>query len=262
MDVKRFKTYSIYWLKVSGLSLQALLSTRLSSFMFIFGKFFRFFFFLWFLTVLNQRLSTLAGYTLNQVIVFFLIFNLFDLLGQFLYRGIYWFRQEIVSGNFDFKLVKPISSLFQILTQHTDFLDLPLLITVIIFLGFKIPAVSNFNLLLFSLLSLNALILLTSIHIIVASIGVLTTEVDHTMWIFRDLATMARVPIDIYIEFIRTFLTYIIPVAVIFTFPAKALYGLLTPLTIIGSLLGTTIFYLLSLKFWRYSLTKYSSASS
>jgi len=262
MVAKRLKTYFIYWLKVSELNLQTLMSTRLSSLMFVFGKFFRFFFFLWFLLILDRKLSTIAGYSLDQVVIFFLIFNFFDLFGQFFYRGIYWFRNEIVSGTFDFKLVKPISPLFQILTQHTDFLDLPLLVTVIIYILIKLPQINNLNLLAFSVLSLNAILLITAIHIFIASIGVITTEVDHTIWIFRDLATMARVPIDFYIEFIRAFLTYIIPIALIFTFPAKALFNLLTPTTIIITLVGSFIFYYLSLRFWHYALTQYSSASS
>jgi ABC-type uncharacterized transport system permease subunit len=64
------------------------------------------------------------------------------------------------------------------------------------------------------------------------------------------------------VEFIRGFLTFIIPVALVYTFPAKAIFGLLNPTTIITGICGLIIFYLLSLKFWHYALTKYSSASS
>jgi ABC-2 type transport system permease protein len=262
MVVKRLKTYFIYWLKVSSLSLQTLLATRLSSIMFIFGKFIRFFFFLWFLSVLRDRLEKIAGYSLDQLIVFYLIFNLFDILGQFFYRGIYWFREEIVSGTFDFKLFKPINPLFQILTQNTDFLDLPLLIVVIIFLITKLSSVPWSYFLVFLIVGFNAFLLMTAAHIIVAAIGVITTEVDHTIWIFRDLSTMARFPIDIYAEFIRGFLTFIIPIALIYTFPAKALFGLLSLPAVIITLLTTSFIYYLALRFWHYSLTQYSSTSS
>src|SRR3989344_1020735 len=232
----RFKTYSKYWLKTSALTLQSLLATRLSSFLFLAGKFVRFFFFLAFLFVLKDRLGTIAGYSLDQVIIFFLVYNLFDLFGQFFYRGIYWFREEIVSGSFDFTLAKPLNPLFQILTAHTDFLDLPLLLA--------------------------AVIIVTAIHIAVAAVGVITTEVDHTIWIFRDLASMGRVPIDIYVESVRAFLTFVVPIALVFTFPAKALLGFLTPVTIAGVLAASVFIWWLSLKFWHYALTQYSSASS
>ena len=262
MDVRRLKTYWFYWLKSSELTLQSLLATRLASVMFIIGKFIRFFFFLWFLLILDKRLQTIAGYTFDQLVIFFLIYNLFDVIGQLFYRGIYWFRDEVISGDFDFKLVKPLSPLFQLLTKRTDFLDLPLLITVIIFLIIKLPTIPSLNILAFAFVSFNALIIITAVHIAVASIGIITTEVDHTMWIFRDLASMARMPINIYVEFIRAFLTYIIPIALIFTLPAQALLNLLSPLTVIISLAVALFIYYLSLKFWRYALTKYSSASS
>ena len=99
---KKLKKYSTYWLKAAGLSLQSLISTRPASLMFMAGKFIRFFFFIWFLVVLEDRIQKVAGYTLDQLITFFLVFNLFDLFGQIFFRGIYWFRADVVSGNFDF----------------------------------------------------------------------------------------------------------------------------------------------------------------
>lgn len=260
--VAKLKTYWYYWIKSSELTLVSLVSTRLSSILFIIGKFARFFLYIIFLLVLKDKIQLVAGYSIDQLITFFLIFNLFDLLGQFFYRGIYWFRSEIVSGNFDYRLLKPISPLFQIMTKHTDFLDLPLLILVIVFLVQKFPQVTSLEFISFGILSLAAMIVLTSIHIIIASIGVMTTEVDHTMWIFRDLSEMAKVPIDIYVAFIRTFLTHVIPIALIFTFPAKSLFGLISTPTMIITVAISLVIYLLSLKFWHYSLTKYSSASS
>jgi len=259
---KRLKIYWLYWLKHSSMSFQTLIATRLASVLFMSGKLIRFFFFFWFLLILKTRLTLVRGYSFDQLIIFFLVFNLFDLISQFFFRGIYWFRQEIIFGTFDFKLVKPISPLFNALTKHTDFLDLPILILVIIMLIIKIPTITPLGLFSFALLSLASLLTITAIHIIVASIGVITTEVDHTIWIFRDLASMGRMPVDIYIDFIRTFLTFVVPIALIFTIPAKALFGLLSLKVIIFSLIASVFIYSLSLLFWRHALTKYSSASS
>lgn len=260
--VAKIKKHYYYWIKSSELTLVSLASTRLSSILFITGKFARFSLHIIFLLALKNNLKLVANYSIDQLITFFLVFNLFDLLGQFLYRGIYWFRTEIISGTFDYRLLKPISPLFQIMTKHTDFLDLPLLLVVITFLVQKFPQTTSLELLTFSLLSLAAMIILTSIHIVIASIGVITTEVDHTMWIFRDLSEMAKVPIDIYVELIRGFLTFVVPIAVIFTFPAKSLFGLISPTTTTITVTASFLIYFLSLKFWHFALTKYSSASS
>lgn len=256
------KKYITYWLRAASLSLQSLTATRPASLMFISGKFIRFFFFIWFLMILELRIQKLAGYTLDQLIIFFLVFNLFDLLGQIFFRGIYWFRNYIVSGNFDLNLSKPLNPLFQVMARHTDFLDIPLFMVIIIFLVMKIYEAPVFQLTNFILVSISGFILITAFHILVAALGVITTEVDHAIMVYRDISSMARFPVDIYTNFIRALLTFVIPIAVAFTFPAKALLSLLSPIWIIFSLCFSLFIFWLSIKFWRYALTQYSSASS
>ena len=244
------------------MSLQALLSSRLSSILFLIGKFARFGLFIGFLLALKSSITDLSGYSFDQLVVFFLIYNLFDLVGQIFYRGIYWFRSEIISGDFDFRLTKPINPLFQILTSYTDFLDIPLLILVLIMLAINWPQVTLVQNLTFVLVSLLSVIILTAVHVLVASIGVITTAVEHTIWIFRDLATMARVPIDIYVNPIRIALTYFIPIGLIFTVPAKVLFGAVSSGFLLLAFALAIGFYLFALGIWRYALTRYASASS
>jgi len=259
MNLKRYFTY---WLKTNELTFESLIADKLSSILFIIGKLIRFLFMLGFLFAIKNRINLVAGYNLDQLIVFFLIYNIFDLVGQFFYRGVYWFRADIISGDLDFKLLKPISPLFQILTSHTDFLDIPQFFLVIIILITRLPYVGLPDVIFFIILSFVSMLILTAVHIFVASIGVITTEVDHIIWIFRSLSGMAQVPVDIYAQAVSAFLTFIIPIGLIFTFPAKVIYGQLHSFTILWTVIFSLILYALSLKFWAYSLKKYSSASS
>jgi ABC-2 type transport system permease protein len=73
---------------------------------------------------------------------------------------------------------------------------------------------------------------------------------------------MGRFPTDIYQKGIQAILTFTIPVVVLVTVPAKALMGLLSWQWVIFSFLISGIFLLGSLKFWKYALRQYSSASS
>ncbi|OGD56375.1 hypothetical protein A3E73_00095 [Candidatus Beckwithbacteria bacterium RIFCSPHIGHO2_12_FULL_47_17] len=258
----RLKVYWLYWLRMSVMTFSSLISTRLASVLFLSGKLVRISLLLLFLLALKDKITLLAGYNVDQLIIFFLVYNIFDLLGQVFYRGIYWYRSEIISGNFDFTLTKPLNPLFQVLVSHTDWLDIPPLILTVIFLSLKLSSVSLAELLSFLLMGLMAMVLVTAIHIFVAAIGVLTTEVDHAIWIYRDLSQMARFPVDIYIETVRLFLTFVIPIGLIFTFPAKALFGVLSWQWATVAIVFTIGFYLLIIKFWQYALKKYSSASS
>lgn len=250
------------WLKSGSLSLETLLATKGASLMYLAGKFIRFYFFLWLLFRLEDQVTKVSGFTINQLIVFFLVFNIFDMFGQIFFRGVYWFRGKVLSGEFDFDLLKPINPLFQVLSQRTDFLDIPLFLIVAAMLAKYLSAANLLTWLLFAFISLASILLITAVHVGIAALGVLTTEVDHTMMIYRDLSNMGRVPVDIYTKFIRALLTFVFPIAVITTFPAKVLMNLLSWQYLLFSILVSLFLFLLSLKFWKYALTKYSSASS
>ena len=261
------KKYLKIWLKWAYFSFVVLSQTyKLSAFLFLLGKIFRFFFFLLGLLIFVGKSKILAGYTLDQAIFFFLIFNLVDIAAQFLFRGVYWFRSKLISGRFDYALLRPINPLFEVLFGHPDPLDL---VTLFFLGGLMIFYIGKHNLmagfssiLVFVLLLFNAFILTFSLHVAVAAFGVITLEVDHLIWIYRDITKMGRIPIDIYAPILRGLLTFVVPVAVMMTFPAKALMGLLSWRGVVFSFIVGGFFLWSSLSFWRFALTRYTSASS
>ena len=151
---------------MGAMTFSSLMSTRLASLLFIAGKIARISLFILLLLALKTKITLLSGYTLDQLLIFYLIYTLFDLLGQIFFRGIYWYRSDLLSGNFDFTLTKPLSPLFQVLVNHTDWLDIPPLILTIVFLIYKLPAVSVPTLSGFIFLSFLAMVLITVIHIL------------------------------------------------------------------------------------------------
>jgi ABC-2 type transport system permease protein len=253
------------WLIQSKNAAQTQLLTSKGGMIFLIGKVFRFLLYFVFLFSVLSGAGGLAGYTAPQAIMFFLVFNIIDVVVQFLFRGVYVFRPLVVSGNFDLDLLKPLPSFFRPLFGWTDILDL---ITLLPLSGFTIWYIFAHQLagaggiLLFSLLILNSVLVGFSFHLIVCGVGVLTTEIDHLVWIYRDLTAMARFPTDIYSKGVKAALTFVVPVIVLITVPAKALMGLLSAGWILASFLFSLVLVLLSLKFWRWSLKRYTSASS
>lgn len=254
------------WYLMSKAAAQSQLITLLGGTLFIVGKVVRFLFFFVFLFSVLSQSKTLAGYSREQVILFFLIFNIVDVVVQFLFRGVYHFRFLIVSGDYDLDLLKPLPSFFRPIFGWTDILDFITLFPLLIYFGWFIFANHLFptaiHLLLFFLLLINSFVLGFSFHLFVCSIGILTTEVDHLVWIYRDVTSMARFPTDIYRQMVRWILTFTIPVVILFTVPTKALMGLLSWQWILLAFAINGIALWASLRFWRYALTQYSSASS
>ena len=237
---------------------------KLALSVFLVGKVLRFVFFFGFLYFLLLGNSTLAGYTSNQIIFFFLTFNLIDVITQFLFREVYSFRPMIINGDFDLVLVKPISALFRVLMGGADVVDLitipPLIFLTIYFGALLHPSV--LNTMYYILLLANGFLIATAFHIIVLAFAIVTLEVDHMVMIYRDLTSLGRLPIEIYKQPLQAFLTYLVPVGIMISLPAKAMMGLVgIGGILVGFLVGAVALFI-AFRFWNYALTKYSSASS
>lgn len=258
---KYFKIWLLMTIRVS----QIAFLSRFGAVLFIIGKFLRFGFFLLFLIILQTRTKGIEGYNLWQIIFFFATFNFIDTLPQLLFREVYRFRSYVVSGEFDFFLTKPISPLFRSLLGGSDILDLSMLLISVVFIIFSatklgdITFLSSFS---YLLLIINAFVVAMSLHIIVIAIGVLTTEVDNTIMLYRDLTQMGRIPVDVYREPLSWIITFAIPIGIMMTFPAKALMGLLSWQFVLISLSISAIFLIASLLLWKFSLKNYASIST
>ena len=257
--------YFSLWLTMTSRTTQVALYSRSGIVLFTIGKLMRFSFFIVFLFLLTSRTNSLAGYTVWQVMLFFVTFTIIDSISQFLWREVYRFRNYIISGNFDYLLTKPMAPLFRSLFGGSDILDL---LTLIPLLGFmiyvltQIGDVTIINVVLYILLIVNALVIALSFHIFVLGLGIVTTEVDNAMWMFREITQLGRVPIQVYPKAITFLFTYLLPVAAMIAIPTQALLGLVTPLGVLIAFMFSSGLLFGSYKFWLYALKQYSSASS
>ncbi len=254
------------WLMFTSRAAQSALLNTWAGILFILGKIVRFLLFFAFLFAVLSATENLAGYNREQVIFFFLVFNLVDVMIQFFFRGVYHFRPLVVSGDYDLDLLKPLPSFFRPIFGYSDILDLVTLVPLwgyflwFVFTNHLFTGVKD--LILFFLLLGNALVLGFALHLLVCGVCVLTTEIDHLIEVYRDLTNMAKFPTDIYQKTIQVILTFTIPVVILISVPAKALLGLLSWQWVILAFGMSSLFLWGSLRFWRYALRKYSSASS
>lgn len=231
---------------------------------FLLGKTVRYSFYFGFLYFLVKNTKGFAGFSGNQILFFSATYILIDTIAQFLFRAVYSFRPLVVSGDLDLILLKPINPLFRCLMGAPDFVDLitiPPIIAIVAYLA----SLLNFSLLhttFYILLVLNGLVIAMALHIAVLSLGIITLEIDHTIMVYRDLISMGRLPIDIYKEPLKSILTFVVPVGLMITIPAKAIMGLISPIGVLSSLVFGISLLFLSLQFWNFALKKYTSASS
>lgn len=257
--------YLRVWKKLSVNSFRTFFNYRFGAVLFLVGKIIRFTFFLGFLVILVAKTRILSGYNFWQVVLFYLTFNFIDAVTQMLFREVYRFRSHILTGNFDLLLVKPINTLFRILLGGTDFLDLITLLPFALLLGVAMVKSGDFSiwgLVSYTILMINSLVIAASFHILVMALAVITTEIDHAIMIYRDFTGMGKLPVDIYQEPLRSFITFIIPVGVMMTYPVKSFIGLLDLSVILMTVLFSLVFFTTSVIIWNKTLRHYASASS
>jgi ABC-2 type transport system permease protein len=144
---------------------------------------------------------------------------------------VYRFRPLVVSGDFDTVLVKPVHPFVRVLLGGFDVLDVLPTILYFIFAGYLIsiiPEINPLSLITYIGLLINGLVIATAFHILVLAVGILSSEVDHTIMIYRDVTRLAAFPMEIYSEPLRSVLTFVIPIGLMVSNPVKSLLGLLS----------------------------------
>jgi len=107
-----------------------------------------------------------------------------------------------------------------------------------------------------------ALLVLYSIAILVVSIAFFAVRVDNLLYLFQSVFDVARWPSTIFRGFLAVLFTYVLPLALMTTYPALALLGRLRVGTALGALAGTVAFAAFARVVWSLSIRKYTSASS
>lgn len=262
----RIKTYTKVWSLFAKNALQETFINRASNFLFFLGKTIRVGMSLLFLYLIKQNIQTFAGYTSDQLVVFFLTYQIIDIIVQTMYRGVYIFSNLVRSGEFDFLLTKPINPLFRALTGKPDINDFIFLFPNLLLAGYVLSTldvvVSFWGTFWYLILIINAFLIATALHILVLVIGILTTEVDGIIWIYRDLSYMGRFPVSIYIEPLRFTLFFLIPIGMMTTVPTEVFLGIQPSQSIFWALTVGFGSLFVSLKAWDWALKQYASTGS
>jgi ABC-2 type transport system permease protein len=103
---------------------------------------------------------------------------------------------------------------------------------------------------------------LYSVWILAVSIAFWVVRLDNLSYFFNSLLDFGRWPVGIFRGFVRLFFTFVIPLALMTTYPAEALLGRLAARTAALAILGSVAFALLGRFVWTRALGRYTSASS
>jgi ABC-2 type transport system permease protein len=259
------KRYLKLWFLYSLFSTQTTLDSRFGAILFTIGKILRFGLFFAFIYIIVSSVKNIAGYSFWQLIFVFATFNLVDITSQLFLREVYRFRGYVTSGSLDYFLIRPMSPVFRFLFGGSDILDVPLFIISVIFLFvslFQIGGTTLSGAIVYLALIINGFFIALSFHLFVLAVGILTTEVDNSLWLYRDITAMGRIPVSFYTQPVQSIITFVIPVGIMITFPAEAIFGRLPIQLLVISFIVGVLFLALGTLSWKFAIKRYASASS
>src|SRR4051812_855535 len=218
-------------------------------------------------SLLYRFTDQVAGWTQAQILMLVGVYRAVDgVFGLLLAPNLLRISGYIRQGEMDFILLRPVSSQFYVSLRV---LNLPEVPNIVIGLGLVVYAGAQAGVpwtvggvALAVGFALCGLALLYALWFAVITSAFWFVQVDATDGIFYGILETAQYPVSFFKGFMRTLLTFVVPVAFATTFPTQALLGQADPwLLVVGAGLSAAALYA-SHRFWNYAVRHYSSASS
>lgn len=218
------------------------------------------------LVVFGDR-STVAGWEFGQALVVIGLFVMMKgVLEGAINPSLLAVVERIRTGSFDYTLLKPADAQFLVSTSRFDpwqFTDviagLGIIVYAFVQLG-RTPGVQELGAAV--LLLTAAIAVMYSLWILIIASAFWVVRMDNLVFLLGAIFDAARWPIHVFRGTWRFVFTFIIPLALMTSFPAMALLGTLSFRTAIASLAGAAAFFLLARSVWSLAIRSYTSASS
>lgn len=174
--------------------------------------------------------------------------------------------ERIRSGAFDYVLLKPVDA--QAIMSASRFepwkiFDLIGAIALVIYAFTKLghpPALGDLGLGLVMFIA--GVLAMYSLWILCAAASFWVVRLDNLTYLLGAIFDTARWPVQVFRGLWRIVFTFVIPVAIMTTFPAMALLGRLGAQTALATIAGSLGLLLVSRIVWRTAIRSYTSASS
>ena len=173
---------------------------------------------------------------------------------------------EIQDGTLDFALTKPVDGQILISIREFRFWQLTDVLVGLVVIFIAIVQLKEQVRILQALAFIAALILggimIYCFWLILTTTAFWIIRIWELVNLFQGLYAAGRWPVTIYPQWLRTGLTFLVPVAFAVTVPAQALTNRLTPLTLVGALGLAVLLMGLARVIWRMGVRSYSGASA
>jgi ABC-2 type transport system permease protein len=219
------------------------------------------------LSIAYNYTSQIKGWSFPQAMVLLAVYYLMDgLIEMFIAPNMREIMVKVRDGTLDFVLLKPVSAQFLATFRQ---INIWRIVNVMVGLGLAVYTVTSLSLqigwvqaLTFAVTLAAGTAVVYSFWLCLVTLTFWFVKLENIEQIVWQAFEAGRYPVEIYPAWLRTGLTYVIPVAFIITIPAQALTSRLANGYVLVAVVVAVAMVLLSSAFWRFGLKHYTGASA
>jgi ABC-2 type transport system permease protein len=221
-----------------------------------------------FFNVIYSHTENIAGWTRWEVVLLVGASHFIQQLFQaFFLTNCVNLSELVRTGKLDFMLLLPVNTRFLVSLRTVDlggFVNAASAVAVMAFAIHKLQITPAFShVIAFALLVICGILLHYSLMMVLAATAFYTVRAQGIVWGYYQMFNLARMPDTAFRGLFRAVFTFVLPVTLVSNVPARTLLHTLSSPWRAALLLGITVtWFIISEAIWRFSLRRYTSASS
>ena len=222
---------------------------------------------LFLLEIFFKSSDNIGGWSFQQALIIQSIYTILNgITNTWFNPNLTEIVKHIREGTLDFVLLKPIDSQFFISLKRiapSGFLEIILGFALLFYCLIINQININLSFLFLSLTTLLcSILILYSLWFLISTTTIWFVKTWNATEVLRSFLYVGRFPLNSFSFSIRIFFSIFIPIAFITTIPSEVFLGLAQLWEILLELIVSSIFLIISRRFWLFALKYYTSASS
>ena len=206
----------------------------------------------------------IEGWNYNQIM---LLISFYTMIDAFTW-SVFWpnmseFTKEVFNGEMSKYLVKPVNTIYVILTQHITYHNIPRFLVGFFVLLHSIKqlgiSVSIWQILLATIIFCFGVLLIYSCWFMLATISFWVERLSNINQIMPQFRSVYQVPVKVFTGLSGFVFSFLIPLGLVTTLPSEVILGKTNYFFITYLIIMSLVFFTISVKFFKKSIKKYSS---
>ncbi|CAA9258973.1 MAG: Efflux ABC transporter, permease protein [uncultured Chloroflexi bacterium] len=219
------------------------------------------------LSIVFGHTDTLWGWRQPELLALLGVYFLGSgLIGLVIQPSMQRFMEDVRQGTLDFVLTKPEDSQVLVSVRQVQIWKVVDLLLGVVVIGIALvqlgEAVGFWQAVSFVVALLSGATIIYAFWLMLATLSFWFVKIENILVIFQSMYQAGRWPVGIYPLWLRSTLTFVVPVAFATTVPAEALAGRLTPETLAGSVALAAVLLVVSRRVWSIGVRQYAGASA